>query len=185
MYRCAARVRAGSQCASKARSRSPWPGWTCRCANGSAMRARSRLRRRLAHPVRERGPRPTGTRNARPDARRCVYVAAYIRTVWKRPTAPQPCTELDGTPLRDVFTVLAGSAAYTPDQYLHVFTMSALHSWLLRLHSDPAYVWRGDSSHRLRTGILITFPFAGCAPRPPLPVVHLAPQTPADGGRFS
>ena len=53
--------------------------------------------------------------------------------------APQPCTELDGQPLRDVFTVLAHSAAYTPDQFLHVLTFSGLHSWLLRLHSEPTY----------------------------------------------
>lgn len=91
-------------------------------------------------------------------------------TVWKRPTAPQPCTELDGTPLRDVFTVLAHSAAYTPDQYLHVYTLSALHSWLLRLHSEAEYAggrivrncWRALLNHATRC--------LGLAPRshPPL-----------------
>ena len=72
-------------------------------------------------------------------ARPIAPLAAADLPVWARTTAPQPCTELDGSPLRDVFTVLAASAAYTPDQFLHVFTLSALHSWLLRLHSDPAY----------------------------------------------
>jgi len=51
-------------------------------------------------------------------------------SVWKRPSTAVPCTEIDGSPLKEFFTALCHSQAYTPDQVLNVYTFSFLRSWL-------------------------------------------------------
>jgi len=53
----------------------------------------------------------------------------FFVAVWKSST-PVPCAELDGSNIRDFFTVLNLCQFFTQDQMLNIHMFSLLHAWL-------------------------------------------------------
>ncbi|KAI4822380.1 hypothetical protein KUCAC02_007932 [Chaenocephalus aceratus] len=71
-----------------------------------------------------------------------------------RSRQPVPIAELDGTVSGDFFTVLCVGQSFTEDQWMNVFSFSALRHWLLTYHSVSNGT--ADTAHKLQLSLSLS-----------------------------